>query len=176
MRAKNINEVTHQWCVEALHPTSIIIDATAGNGHDTLFLSEYASKVYAFDVSELALKNTKAKTKHKNNIIYVYDSHENLVDHVKEKADGIMYNCGYLPQSNQASLTKASSTIASLNNTKQVLKDRGWICITVYLKHRGGAEEAYHVKQWIDKNTTLEKTYTYEGVHDAPIAYFCRIL
>ena len=35
------------------------IDFTMGNGHDTLFLSDYCHHVYSYDIQSLALNNTK---------------------------------------------------------------------------------------------------------------------
>lgn len=176
MKARNINEVVHEWCLEILTDQDCVIDATAGNGFDTLFLSEHAKWVYAFDVSELAISRTREKTKHQTNITLIHDSHEFINNHVKEKVHGIMYNCGYLPKSDHRSVTQASSTIASLNQAKRQLTSNGWICMTVYVGHKGGAEEASRVESWLKENTRIEKRYTYPGIEDAPIAYFCRIL
>ena len=176
MKAKNINEVTHDWCLEVLSDKDIVVDATAGNGHDTLFLSEHAKWVYAFDVSEVAIVRTQELIKHQSNITLIHDSHEQLSKYIKEKAHGIMYNCGYLPNSDHKSITQTHSTLASLAEAKSILDDKGWICITVYLKHTHGAKEAEQVKQWLQDNTIIEKVYTYEGIKDAPIAYFCRVL
>ena len=44
------------------------IDFTMGNGHDTLFLSEYCHHVYSYDIQSLALNNTKELVKRKKNI------------------------------------------------------------------------------------------------------------
>ena len=45
---------------EVIDKNSIVVDATAGNGNDTLFLAKTsAKKVYAFDIQQLAIENTK---------------------------------------------------------------------------------------------------------------------
>lgn len=36
-----------------------------GNGHDTLFLSDYCKYVYSYDIQALALNNTKELIKDK---------------------------------------------------------------------------------------------------------------
>ena len=45
------------------------IDFTMGNGHDTLFLSDYCKHVYSYDIQAMALNNTKEfiKDKKKDN-------------------------------------------------------------------------------------------------------------
>ena len=39
----------------------IVVDATMGNGHDTLFLAKLAKQVYAFDIQEQALGKTQER-------------------------------------------------------------------------------------------------------------------
>ncbi len=174
MRHTNINLITHDWISQVIQPTDVVIDATAGNGHDTLFLSQHAKHVFAFDVSELAISRTKEKTIQQKNVSLICDSHENIETHVKESINGIVYNCGYLPNSDHLSVTRVETTIASLDVAKKILNNEGWICITVYLGHSHGAEEANAVLNWLSKNMLIEKTYTYDGVNHAPIAYFAR--
>ena len=40
----------HKTVQPYLSKHSISIDATMGNGHDTLFLAQHSLKVYAFDI------------------------------------------------------------------------------------------------------------------------------
>ena len=63
MRQSQITE----WCHFMIRSQAVeggtYIDGTMGNGHDTLLLCELAGKkgsVWAFDVQEQALRNTKA--------------------------------------------------------------------------------------------------------------------
>ncbi len=174
MRHTNINIITHQWIHSVIHPTDVVIDATAGNGHDTLFLSTHANHVFAFDISLQAIKQTKEKTQQQNNISLICDSHEYMDQHIHTPITGIVYNCGYLPNSDHQSVTHVHSTIASLEIAKKLLKKDGWFCITVYFNHKQGKEEAESVLTWLNNNTLIENTYTYEGVYNAPIAYFAR--
>ena len=57
-----------QWCArfirEQVKPGDICIDATMGNGNDTLLLSTLAGssgKVLAFDIQESALRRTEER-------------------------------------------------------------------------------------------------------------------
>ena len=52
-------EMAHDFLAEVVTKKDIVVDATMGNGHDTLFLAKLAKKVYAFDVQEQALEKTR---------------------------------------------------------------------------------------------------------------------
>lgn len=56
---------SHQLIKEIVTEGDHVIDATMGNGNDTLFLAELVGStghVYAFDIQEQALQNTRDKT------------------------------------------------------------------------------------------------------------------
>lgn len=63
-----------------IKPGDIVIDATCGNGNDTLMLARLAKKVFAFDVQKKAIDNTKKLLEKNNvkNVELINDSHENL--------------------------------------------------------------------------------------------------
>lgn len=52
---------SHQLVKEILQPGDYAVDATMGNGNDTLFLAQLVEtgKVYAFDIQEAAVIATK---------------------------------------------------------------------------------------------------------------------
>ena len=57
-----------------------VVDATAGNGYDTLFLSELNNTfVYSFDIQEIAVEKTDKlmKENHRENYKIILDGHEN---------------------------------------------------------------------------------------------------
>ncbi len=60
---------------------------------------EIDGKVYAFDVQEDALRQTKEKLdKHEMNAKLILDGHEHMKKYVKEsEVSCIMFNLGYLP-------------------------------------------------------------------------------
>ena len=67
--------------------SSIVIDATCGNGNDTLYLAEKVTNgfVYGFDIQKEAIDNTQLKVSDFNNVSLIQDSHENVKQHVLEK-------------------------------------------------------------------------------------------
>ena len=43
-------EMAHDFLREVITDQDTVVDATMGNGHDTLFLAKLAKEVYAFDI------------------------------------------------------------------------------------------------------------------------------
>lgn len=71
-----------------------IIDATCGNGHDTLFLASRVEHVHAFDIQQEALDNTRHLTKDLDNITFHHTSHEHITKLISNY-DGVIFNLGH---------------------------------------------------------------------------------
>ena len=85
-----------QWCAhfisEHVKEGDLCIDATMGNGNDTLLLSRLCGEkghVLAFDIQEMALANTRERLE-KENAPHNYEMF--LDSHVK-MAEGRSYSC-----------------------------------------------------------------------------------
>lgn len=131
---------------ETVLPGETVVDATAGNGNDTLFLAELvgeAGRVIAFDIQQAALEATAVrlgKLTERANLIL--DSHANVDQYVNQPIGGAMFNLGYLPYSDDKSIiTKPDSTIEAIHKLLGMLKKGGIITISVYDGHDGGKEE-----------------------------------
>lgn len=112
----------HKVLKEIVDNKSVCIDMTCGNGFDTVFLASISGKVYAFDIQDEAIKNTKDKVKEFNNVVLVHDSHDNVLDYVSEKVKGVIYNLGYLPSGDKNVATKKETTISSLEKVLTLLE------------------------------------------------------
>jgi len=143
-----------------LHEGDIAVDATMGNGFDTLFLACGVSnngKVYGFDVQKEALKATSMQLKKAGfsaNVRLIHDSHEYIANYLgQDKVTGIrcaMFNLGYLPGSNKNCQTKSKATIIALESVLNYLQSPGIITLVAYTGHEGGLEEATAVKAWVN--------------------------
>lgn len=147
---KRIIPFAHDLLRNTVQKDDIVIDATCGNGNDTLFLCELVSDgghVYAFDVQASAIENSKQKTTAANfqNVSYVLDSHANMQSHIPEEfhgnISGAIFNLGYLPRSDKEIITKSTSTVAAIEATLSLFKKDGLVIIVVYHGHEGGKEE-----------------------------------
>jgi len=143
------------------NPCGIAIDATCGNGHDTLWLSEKFDKVYAFDIQKEAIENTrKLLAEHcKENVILINDSHCNMAEYIKadrvkneqciEQSPAlIIFNLGYLPGKDKAITTKADETLKALKSSLEILAKGGLLSITMYPGHEEGRKEKEAIISW----------------------------
>ncbi len=141
-------EQAHRWIAQRIRPGDTVIDATAGNGHDTAFLAGLVGEsghVFAIDVQQTALEATakklhvgdfRAKTQ------LILDGHENLANHVAEPVRAVTFNLGYLPGSDKTVKTRPETTIAALVAVLGLLLPGGIVTLVLYTGHGGGREEA----------------------------------
>lgn len=98
-----------QWCAhfisEHVKEGDLCIDATMGNGNDTLLLSRLCGEkghVLAFDIQEIALANTRERLEKENaphNYELFLDSHVNMGKYAEPvSVSCIVFNFGYLPK------------------------------------------------------------------------------
>ena len=131
-----------------------LIDATAGNGFDTLFLCNLAKNkgfVYAFDIQEEAINRTQALLEENlcTNYELIFDSHENVLEYIEDKKiDVALFNLGYLPNSNKQITTNSKATINSINKIISRLKNHGRIYLSAYILHDKG-EEASQIHSYL---------------------------
>ncbi|WP_040979067.1 class I SAM-dependent methyltransferase [Oceanobacillus jeddahense] len=143
----NVLTCAHELLKESLEEGDVAIDATCGNGNDTLLLSRTvgpSGKVYGFDIQEQAIQKTKEKLQEHNcqNVSLIQDSHESLLNYIEEDFfDGAIFNLGYLPKSDKSIVTKAPSTLAAIEAVLERLKPNGLVILVIYYGHPGGEEE-----------------------------------
>lgn len=146
---------THLLLEKFLLSGQKVIDATAGNGQDTLFLAQTvgaAGLVYAFDIQEKALQETK-KLLEKNHCLQqvklIHAGHEKIGKYVQEPVQAIIYNLGYLPGGNKEIITKGETTLLSLQQGMELLSAGGVISLIVYPGHPGGKQEADLIEEYV---------------------------
>lgn len=158
---KPLTRIAQAAIAEYLSPGDDAIDATAGNGHDTLFLAKQvgaAGHVWAFDVQQSALDNTAAllTDTYLQRVSLIRASHADLAAHMPRDRQGkisvLMFNLGYLPGGDKQIITQAASTRAALQAGLQFLKPGGLLSVLAYTGHPGGEEEAESVRQWLQQH------------------------
>ncbi len=150
--------LAHLLMKECITTGDIVIDATAGNGHDTLFFSECVGDqgiVLAIDIQEEAIASSQQlmKLHQRHNVKFVVCNHADMTNTLKEfegRVAGISFNLGYLPgASNHSIITNASTTISALNDCLYMLHKDGCISVIAYRGHNHGLDEAHAVEQWM---------------------------
>lgn len=146
MKLLRVLPYARQLIKDTVFPGEVVIDATAGNGHDTHFLAELVGNeghVYAFDIQQKALETT---AKHlgdlTSRVSLILDSHEHVNKYIHKEIGGALFNLGYLPYGDDLTIvTKPASTIAAIHKTLGLLRKDGMIAISVYDGHEGGIQE-----------------------------------
>lgn len=142
----NAVNISKEICKNKLKKGDIAVDATMGNGNDTLFLCNLVGqqgKVYSFDVQVEALESTENKL-HQNNIHcakLILDGHENMDKYLEEEPKVILFNLGYLPGNSKKITTKKETTLEALKKALNIVKKEGVIILVIYPGHYEGMLE-----------------------------------
>ncbi len=168
---KRINELAHDLILEHIHSDSIIVDATTGNGHDTLFLAKHVKHVYAYDVLQTAIDHSKLLTKDYQNITYLHKSHEFITTDIPTY-DGIIFNLGYLPGGDKKVSTTLETTIKTLKSIHQ--KHQGFVLIVAYPGHDEGLKELCFIQTFLDQTKLSYRIIknNFESKKQAPQIFF----
>jgi len=144
----------HFFLRERVRPGDRVVDATCGNGNDTLLLARLVGpmgKVWAFDTQESALIATDAALSAagcRDWVEVVRDGHERLAEYVTEPVSVVVFNLGYLPGGDKGFVTRPESTLAALEQASKLIARGGLSLAVVYTGHPGGDEEWEVVKSW----------------------------
>lgn len=154
----SILSFTHKLIEERVKPGETVIDATAGNGVDTVFLSRLVGPggtVHAFDIQQQALDHTAARAAKEQpdaDIRLHHCSHAELLQVIPQDRHGhvaaVMFNLGYLPGADHTTVTQPDSTVTALQAAVRLLRRGGIITAVLYTGHPGGQEEAAVVERW----------------------------
>lgn len=156
----------------------IAVDATAGNGHDTLFLARSVGpggRVYAVDLQERAIAATRARLAEaglEDRVRLCTADHETLAERVdpddRGRVAAVMFNLGYLPGGDHTLITRPPTTLAALEAGRALLAPGGRMTILAYTGHPGGADEAAAVRAWATGSTPERNRIEYGRGERAP--------
>lgn len=147
------------WAAEiidkAMFDGAVCVDATLGNGHDTLRLCTAVGEkghVYGFDIQQAAVDNSRARLEEAgvaDRATLICDGHQNMERYVAaESADAILFNLGWLPGAEHGVTTMVPTTLAAVEAALRVLKEDGVLTICVYPGHGEGAREREALIEW----------------------------
>jgi hypothetical protein len=141
----------------------VVIDATAGNGHDSLTLAQLvlpsnsSGRLICFDIQHEALETTRNRllSEFSSSVVdlqvsFLHQNHRDLtaIDHLLPSAGAkaFVYNLGYLPGGDKTVITQVQDTLISLQGARERLAPGGLIAVTCYRGHAGGREETELVR------------------------------
>jgi SAM-dependent methyltransferase len=133
------------------------VDATCGNGNDTLLLAELVGpdgRVWAFDIQQEAMDSTArrlAVNGLSERVTLVAQGHETLVKQVDTPLNAVVFNLGYLPGGDRNIITRPETTVVALEQALGLLAPGGIVVLTVYPGHGGGDAERRLAEGWAAK-------------------------
>lgn len=146
-------DLAHEYWKRLLQSGDIAVDATCGNGQDTLalakmYLTPREGNIYAFDIQERAIASTQLlladalPEEIRKRIVLTCASHEHFPFSIApESVRLFVYNLGYLPKGDKSLTTRVESTLSSIQEALKLLACGGAISVTCYPGHTEGAEE-----------------------------------
>ncbi|MCW9089532.1 MAG: methyltransferase domain-containing protein [Gammaproteobacteria bacterium] len=158
MSPNSLVQQAHTALAAILREGDVVIDATVGNGHDTLFLAQQVGEsgtVYGFDIQQQALDIAYARLQEagleRRTSLY-HAGHEAMAVVLPQSLAGrlkaVVFNLGYLPGGDKVRTTAIHTTLAALEQARELLAPGGGISVLAYTGHPGGREEAETVKAW----------------------------
>ncbi len=176
---RNSLHQSHDLISRVVGTGDTVIDATAGNGGDTIFLARLAGpegKVYSFDIQQEALDRTRVKLAAEgleDRVELVCAGHEQMGLYVREPVRAVMFNLGYLPGGDHRIGTKGHTTIAALEKAMELLEINGVITLVVYYGGDSGFDEKDQVLDFIRtidcKRFTVSRTDFVNQINCPPI-------
>ncbi len=157
MSFRNALSISHEIVSNYLTEGDIAVDATAGNGNDTIFMAELVGergRVYSFDIQEKAIKITREKLikiDMESRVTLINDGHQFMDKYVPFGIKVVMFNLGYLPGGNHFIATKPENTIAAIEKSLKLLQTGGIIMMVIYYGGDSGFAEKDALMNYIRK-------------------------
>ena len=159
MAVSLVKEV-HQRLAEVIGPGDLCLDATAGNGLDTLFLAQRAGDagaVHAMDVQKDALRITERllEQHHVRERVTTHLACHSQMEAVlpgteKGRIRAITFNLGYLPKGDKTITTRKETTLLAVRNAYDWLAENGVLSVLCYRGHPGGKAEEEGIRKLIE--------------------------
>lgn len=157
MKLQRVLQYAQQLLKDSIDEGDTVVDATAGNGHDTLFLAQLVGdngQVYAFDVQKEAVDATLLRLLDhglEHRALVLNKGHEDVAQYVHKPVAAAIFNLGYLPGSNHDIITKPATTTQAIEELLKLLKVGGLIILVIYHGHPGGREERDTVMDYVSR-------------------------
>ena len=168
-RARPLTQLAHSIVRRAFRAGDEVLDATAGNGYDTLFLASLAGArcVTAIDIQPQALESTWARLgEWASQVRLITGDHAEVLERALQAGmesgavsgrsfplyGAIMFNLGYLPRSDRTVTTQPETTLRALAASLRMLRPGGVLTVIAYRGHEGGVAEYLAVREFAGSN------------------------
>ena len=172
----------HRRLARAIGPGDLCLDATAGNGLDTLFLARQVGdngSVHAMDVQDDALCITASLLEEhglKDRVTTHLACHSKIETVLPRTAKGqiraITFNLGYLPKGDKSITTEPATTLAALRSAYDWLVGTGVLSVLCYRGHPGGKTEEEAVRKLVDEGNWKSEIVTGNDSGESPVLHW----
>ncbi|CAN6337125.1 unnamed protein product [Urochloa humidicola] len=153
---RKATEVAHAVWRSIVQKGDMVVDATCGNGNDTLALLKMVAdergqgRVYGMDIQDSAIENTSSFLKmavddyHQRDLVKLFPVCHSRMEEIVPKDASIRlvaFNLGYLPGGDKTLITVPRTTELALQAASRILTSGGLISVLVYIGHPGGRDE-----------------------------------
>jgi hypothetical protein len=181
MTVSLVKEV-HRRLAEVIRPGDLCLDATAGNGFDTLFLAQLVKDngtVHAMDVQEDALSATGSLLE-KHGLVERVTTHLTchskmetvLPGNAKGRIRAITFNLGYLPKGDKSITTRKETTLPAIRNAYEWLAGNGVLSALCYRGHPGGKAEEAAIRKLIETCNWKSEIITGNNSGESPVLHW----
>jgi precorrin-6B methylase 2 len=181
MKMERILPFAKSLLKKAVELGDMVVDATLGNGHDTVFLAELVGeqgRVFGFDIQQEAISATEERlTRHNltDRVTIFHAGHEQIftkipID-VHGKITGAIFNLGYLPGGDKTLVTHSETTIAAIEQLLALMAPEGIIVLVIYHGHEQGAverDDLLHYCQTLDQKIAHVLQYQFINQQNNP--------
>ncbi len=151
--------LAHSFVSKLIQPGDRCVDATVGNGHDTVFLAHLVGTtghVLGIDVQRSAIDSARRRLQQQGlekRVFLKREGHEKVGQRLKalgwSRIKIAMFNLGYLPGSDKRVITRSSTTLPAMRECLKYLAPQGAMSIVAYRGHAGGLKEYHAVLSWV---------------------------
>lgn len=151
---RNARHLATDYMRRTIREGDTVVDATMGNGKDTLFLAELvgaAGRVHAFDVQPEAVERTRERVLEEGygeRVSLHLAGHETMKEYVLPGVQAIMFNLGWLPGAEHAVTTLTKTTLEAVQAACELIAPEGIVTICVYPGHEEGKRELEALDNW----------------------------
>lgn len=152
---RNARHLAADYMIRTIREGDTVVDATMGNGKDTLSLCELVGEnghVYAFDVQAEAVERTRERVKEAGfdqRSTLLLAGHETMADHIKEPVQAVMFNLGWLPGAEHIVTTRTETTLSAVSAALELIVPGGIVTVCVYPGHEEGARELEALEKYV---------------------------
>ncbi len=159
-----VAQLAQELLYNRINAGDLVMDATMGNGYDTLFLwkrVQPTGKVIAFDVQQHAIYQTKKVLINNGwkeqdpTVELILDSHSHFAKYAYKPLKAVMFNLGYLPGSDKEVSTSWPGIKCVLDQlVHHYLEVGGYISIVSYSGHEEGKTEQTELLTYVRNLTS----------------------